>query len=196
MIQFVIHIKIRDYISQERIVLVLFAQNCFRSRNLPIDAQFFISQLDTGFRLWRIEIVALVLEYRYITQYRKTVGKTSGNEQLPMVVVRQLHCHMLSESRRALSDIHYDIKYLSVGTPHQLALCIRHLLVMQSPHHPIGRHALIVLHETDRHHLLVKFPLRERFEEIPPFILEDTWLENHHPLYFCFDNFHLYSVDS
>ena len=125
-------------ILQQRMSGILFAQNGFFYRNPPVDTQRFIQNADTTVRFGMIEIVALVLEDGCFAQYRKTVGKTLRNEELPMVFFRQFHSHVLSVSRAPLADVYRHIEHGSSDTTYQLALCIRRTLKVQSTHYTVG----------------------------------------------------------
>ena len=137
-----------------------------------------------------VEIIALVLENRRFAQDGKSVGKALGDEELAVIVFRELDSHVLSVGRASLADVYRHIEHGSSDTTYQLALCIRRTLEMQSAHHPVGRHAFIVLHEADRFHFFIELPLRERLEEIASRILEDSWLDDDHAFYCCLDYFH------
>ena len=172
---------------------VLFTQDRLLRRYAPVDTQAFVQDTDPPVRFRMVEVVTLVLEHRRLAQHRKPVGKALRNKKLSVVLLRQLHCHVLPVRRATLADIHRHVQHRALHTAHQLALRIRRTLEMQPAHHAIARHALVVLHKSNRFHLLIKFPLRERFKEIPSRILEDTWLNNHHAVYTCFDYFHLFN---
>ena len=169
---------------------ILLTQYRLLRRYAPVDAQALVQDADAPVRFRMVEVVALVLEHRRLAQHRKSMRKTLRDEELPVIVLRQLHGHMLPVRRAALADIHSHIQYRSFHAAHQLALRVRWPLEVQATHHAIARHALVVLHKGDRPHLLIKLPLRERLEEIPPRIPENAWLDDHHALYTCLDYVH------
>ena len=54
--------------------------------NLPVDAEALIMEADTAVGLGGVEVVALVLKYGRLAQYRKTVCEAAGHEKLPMIL--------------------------------------------------------------------------------------------------------------
>lgn len=166
---------------------VLLAQDGLFCRNVPVNAQRIIQNADTSIRFRMIEVVTLVLEDGRLAQYGKAVRKTARHKKLPMVFFRQFHSHMLSVSRTSFADVYSHIQHGTFHAAHQFTLRVRRTLEMQSAHYSVGRHTLVVLHKIDFAHLFFKFPLRERFKEIPSGILKNAWFDNHHTLYCCFD---------
>ena len=153
-------------------------------------------QLNATISLRCIEVIALILKNRCFTQYGKTMGKTTWNKELAMIILGQFHSHMLAIGRRTLANIHSHIEHGTLHAAHQLRLGEWRALEMKSAHHAIGRHTLVVLAEMDRmaqyrSHLLVKFTLRETLEEIATGILEDARLNDEHAINISFDYFHI-----
>ena len=66
---------------------------------------------------------------------------------------------------------------------------------MKPSHYSIARHGFIVLHKVNfmpkyGRYFLVKFSLREAFEEVASRIFEHSWLNDEHTVNICFDYFH------
>ena len=171
---------------------ILPAQYRLVRRDAPVNAQTFVQNADASVRFRMIEVVTLVLEHRRFAQHRKTMSEALRDEELPVIVLRQLHGHVLPVRGATLADIHRHVQYRTLHTPHQLALRVRRSLEVQAAHHAIARHALVVLYKLYLADFLVELPLRERFEEISSRVLEDAWFDDYHALYICFDYFHLF----
>lgn len=164
---------------------ILLAQYRLVRRYPPVDAQAFVQDADAPVRFRMVEVVALVLEHRRLAQYRKPMREALRDEELPVVVFRQLHRHVLPVRGAALADIHRHIQHRPLHATHQFALRVRRPLEVQPAHHAVARHALVVLYKSDGLHLLIKLPLRERLKEIPSRVSEDAWFDNHHAVYTC-----------
>ena len=144
---------------------VLVAQDGPVGRYAPVDAEARVENADAPVGFGMVEIVALVLEHRHLAQHGETVGKASRDEELPVVVLGQLHRHMLPVGGRAFADIDRHVEHRAPHAPHQFGLRERRTLEMQSAHHPVGRHAFIVLHELYRADFLTKLALRKTLEK-------------------------------
>ena len=123
------------------------------------------------------------------------MSKALWDEELDMIVFCQLHCHMLTISRRSFTNIYCYIKYSTFYATYQLTLSIRRALEVQTSHHAIAAHRLVVLAEVntvsqDRRDLLFKLSLAEALEEIATRVAEEAWLYNEDAFYFCFDYIH------
>lgn len=164
---------------------ILLAQYRLVRRYPPVDAQTLVQDADAPVRFRMVEVVALVLEHRRLAQHGKAVSKALRNEELPVVVFRQLHRHVLPVRGAALADVHRYVQHRPLHAPHQLALRVRRPLEVQPAHHAVARHAFVVLYKNDGFHHLVKLPLRERFEEISSCVPENAWLDNYHAVYTC-----------
>ena len=113
---------------------ILLRENSMLCRNLPVDAQALVEDRDSPVSLRMIELIALILEHGSFAEYGKTMGKTTWNKELAMIILRQFHRHMLTVCWRTLTDIHGYIQYSPFHTSHQLALCKRRSLEMQATH--------------------------------------------------------------
>ena len=174
---------------------VLLAQDGMVGRNLPVDAKAVVEDGDATVCLWVIELITLVLEHGGLAQHGEAMGEATRDEELAMIVLGEFHRHVFAKGRRTLADINCHIEHRTLHATHQFALGERWALEMQTSHHAVGRHALVVLAEIhlmpqDRHHLLVKLPLREALEEIAPGILEDARLYHQYSFYISLDYFH------
>lgn len=111
--------------------------------------------------------------------------KTLRNKELAMIIFRQFHRHMLTICRRTLTDIHGNIQHSTLHASHQLALCKRRSLKIQTTHHTIRAHALIVLAEL---HLvayqwlyfLFKLTFTKALEELASSISKQARLNDKH----------------
>ena len=88
--------KGRIEVLEQGMLHVFLRKQSLVCRNLPINTKAFVLDADTSVSLWGIEVIALVLEDGGFAQYGKAVGKTSGNEELTMVVLCKLYCYMLT----------------------------------------------------------------------------------------------------
>jgi len=100
-----------------------------------------------------------------------------GYEQLPTIVVTELHGDMLSECRRPNPYVNSHVEDAAVGATYKLGLCERWALKVQSTNDTMCRLALIVLHEADGAYVLVELTLRECLHEIAPLISEKAWFK-------------------
>ena len=127
--------------------------------NVPIDTEGVIEDTDTTFCLWMIELVAFVLEHRCLTQHRKTVGETFGDEKLTMVVLCQFYSDVLTVGGTALADVDNDIEDGTLDAADEFGLSEGRALEVQATHDTVGTHALVVLNEANGSHFLVKLTL-------------------------------------
>ena len=117
--------------------------------------------------------------------------KAVGHEELTVVVLREFHGNMLAEGRTAPADIHRHVEDCPPDTAHQFGLGVGHALVVQSAHHAIRTHGLVVLHEMYVTHLLAELLFGEGFEKIAAFIGENTWFDDERSLNMRLDYFHV-----
>ena len=172
---------------------ILFTENSLIHRNMPVNSKVSVQNTYPPIRLWSIKVVTFILEDSFITQYGKTVCKTSWYKELTVIIFCKFYCYMFSVSRRIFSYIYSYIKHSTFNHSYKLALSKRRTLEMQPTHHAIARHALVVLHKLYLADFLFKLPLRERFKEIPSRILEDVWFDDYHALYIGFDYVHFFN---
>ena len=121
--------------------------------------------------------------------------KALRNKKLAMIIFRQFHSHMLTVCRRTLADIHGNIQHSTFHASHQLTLGKWRSLEMQTTHHTIRTHALIVL--TELHlvanqwlYLLFKLSFAEALEEIATSISKQPRLNDEYAFYICLYYFH------
>ena len=113
-----------------------------------------------------------------------------------MIILRQFHCHMLSISRGAFANIYCYIEDSTLYAAYQLALGIRWTLEVQTSHHAIAAHSLVVLAEVntvsqDWGNLLLKLSLAEALEEVTTRVAEEAWFNNEYSFYICLNNIHI-----
>ena len=58
--------------------------------------------------------------------------ETTGDKELALVVLTQLHHHMLAKRRTRLADIHSHIEHLTLDHPYQLRLRSSTFLIVQT----------------------------------------------------------------
>ena len=124
------------------------------------------------------------------------MSKTLRNKKLTMIIFSQFHSHMLTVCRRTLADIHGNIQYSTLHASHQFALGERRTLEMQTTHHTIRTHALIVLAELHLVayqwlHLLFKLTFAEALEEIATSISKQARLNDEYAFYICLYYVHI-----
>ena len=116
---------------------ILFAQDGLVRWDAPVNTQALVQNADASIGFRMIEVVALVLKYRRFAQHRKAVSKSLRDEELTVIVLRQLYSHMLTVRGTAFTDIHRYVQHGSFHTTHQLALRVRRTLEVQAAHHAI-----------------------------------------------------------
>ena len=174
---------------------VFFAQDGLLRRDSPVDAEALVCYGDAVVGLRMVELIAFVLEDGCLAQYGETVGEAFRNEELAVIVFREFYGDVLSVGGRAFADIDGYVEDGSPDASNELALREGRALEMQSAHHAIGGHALVVLHEVDGADFLLELSLREGFEEIPACIPEDARLYDERALYCGLDYFHVSLFD-
>lgn len=117
---------------------IFFAEYGLGGVEMPVDIQCGIGNGYAAVGLGRIVIVAFVLENGLVGKHCKTVGKTTGDEELTVVVFGQLDCDMTAIGRRAYADIDCHVKHASADTSYEFGLSVRGTLEMQSAHHAAG----------------------------------------------------------
>ena len=123
--------------GKPRVPEVLVGQHGFVGRDSPVDSQTLIQNAYASVSFRVVELVALVLEDRSLGQDGKAMGEALGNEELAMVVLRELHRDVLPVGRAAFADVHCDVEHGAAHTPHQLALGEGRTLEVQAAHHPV-----------------------------------------------------------
>ena len=112
-----------------------------------------------------------------------------------MIIFSQFHSHMLTVCWRTLADIHGNIQHSTLHASHQLALGKRRSLEMQTTHHTIRTHTLVVLAELHlvAHqwlYFLFKLTLAKALEEIATSISKKARLNDEYALNITFYYFH------
>lgn len=124
-------------LSKPRVLKVLVGQYGLVGRDSPVDSQTLIQNAYATVSFRVVELVAFVLEDRGLGQDGEAVGEALGNEELPVVFLRELHRDVLPVGRAAFADVHSDIQHGAAHTPHQLALGEGRALEVQAAHYPV-----------------------------------------------------------
>ena len=108
---------------------------------------------------------------------------------------------MLAVSRGAFANIYCYIEDSAFYATYQLALGIWWSLEMQTSHHAIATHRLVVLAEVnivpqDWGYFLFKLSLAEALEEVAKSSTEEAWLYNKYAIYISFDYIHWFNLCS
>ena len=96
-----------------RMTFVFSGQDNPICRDTPINANLRIIPGECTFLLWGIKIIAFVLEYRFLTQYHKTMSKTARDKELAMVFFREFYRDMFSKRGRSFPNIYSHIEDLA-----------------------------------------------------------------------------------
>ena len=112
------------------------------------------------------------------------------DEKLALVLLAQLHHHVLAERRTRLADVHSHIEHLSLDHTHKLRLRGVALLIVQTTQHTERRLRLIVLDEHRPSNMLVELSLLPGLHEIPTGILKHLGLDDENTLDFGLNIFH------
>ena len=181
----------RVEITQQRVAGVFRAQYAACGIKLPVDAERRVGNGDAAVGLGSIVVVTFVLEHGRGAEHRETVGETARNEELTVILGRQLHSHMAAISGRTLADVYGNVEHTTHHAAHKLCLSEGGTLEMQSAHHPAGRHGFVVLNKI----YVAADGLAERavviaFKKIAALVVENAWLKDEHAVNIGFDYFH------
>lgn len=90
------YLEWRTEAGEEGVADILVGEESAGGVYLPVDAEGFVCYGDTpiGFRM--IVIVALVLEDCHVAQHCEAVGKSSGHEELEVIILAEFYCHMFA----------------------------------------------------------------------------------------------------
>ena len=116
---------------------IFLGEQCLLNWYAPINAEGVILDADATIVSRGVIVVALVLEDSCLRENGETVGKSTRDEELTMIVFCQFYCYMLAECRRAFTDINGYVEDCALDTAHEFALSIWHALIMQSSHHAV-----------------------------------------------------------
>jgi len=178
-------------IAQQRVAGVFRAQDAACRIKLPVDAERRVGNGDAAVGLGSIVVVTFVLEHGCGAEHRETVGETARDEELAVILGRQLPRHMAAVGGRTLADVYGNVKHTPNHAAHKLGLCEGGTLEMQSAHHPACGHRLIVLNKI----YVAADGLAERavviaFKKIAALVVENAWLKDEHAVNIGFDYFH------
>ena len=168
-----------------RMILVFSGQDYPICRDTPIDANLRIIPGECTFLLWSIKIIAFVLEYRFLTQYHKTMGKTARDKELAMVFFREFYRDVFPESRRSFPYIHSNIENLAFNDSDQLALRILPFLKMKTAEDSISTLALVILDKSDGANLLIEILLAPGFKEVSSVVTKHLGFDDDHSFNTC-----------
>lgn len=169
---------------------ILVGENGFREIYTPINAEGGIGDGDASVGLRMIVVVTFVLEYRYVGKHGETMGKTAGNEELAVIILRELDSNVTAEGGGSGTQIDGYIEYRAFDTTHEFGLRVRRTLEMESAHDPSGGTGLVVLHKVNRTDFLIKFTLREALEKVAAGIAKNAGLDDEDTLYFGIYDIH------
>ena len=78
---------------------VLVAQYGVACGYAPVNAEASVEYAYAAVGLGVVEVVALVLEHGHVAKHREAVGKPLWYEELAVVLLCELHCHVLPVGR-------------------------------------------------------------------------------------------------
>ncbi len=157
----------------------------------PLDGQGGVVEADGALRIGGIGVVDFIGKYRLGAEHEEAVGKASGNEELALVVLAQLHLDVPTEGGAATPEVDSHIEHTAGDNPHKFRLTGGTSLIMQATQHAKRRFRLIVLNEGDlATDMAVEIVLPICFHEIAPGIAIDARLQHENSLNFCLDILH------
>lgn len=133
-------------------MLVFSTQDGIGDGHAPVDVETLVHERDARIGLGSIVVVALVLEHRFFGENRKTVGKTTRDEELEVIVLTELYSYVLTEGGTTLTDVYCHIQHAAARAAYEFALCVGHALIVQATHHTAGGTRFVVLHKVDGAH--------------------------------------------
>ena len=139
-------------IGKERVALVFSTQDGIGDGDAPVDVESLVQERDARIGLGSIVVVAFVLEHRFFGENRKTVGKTTRDEELEVIVLTEFYSYVLPKGGTALTDVYCHIQHAAARAAHEFALRVRHALIVQATHHTAGGTRFVVLHKVDGAH--------------------------------------------
>lgn len=159
--------------------------------NRPLDANLGVVPANVAVTLRRIVVVRLVLHLDVVCQRDEAMREAAWDEELLLVLRRELHANPLAELRRALADIDRYIKDRAARRTQELRLAHRVELVMQPAQRPLlSRVRLIVLHKIYMDASLFHLALRPALHKPSARIAKHLRLQHIDTLEFRFHYFH------
>lgn len=119
------------------------------------------------------------------------MGKTAGDEKLPVVFGVQLDRDMLSESRRAFAQINRNIQYGAVKDADQLGLGVLPFLEVQAPDNTVRGFRLVILNENSVNSGFPENLFVVGFKKITARVRKNTRLKNDDTLNVCLNKRHM-----
>ena len=170
---------------------VLVGEEGFGGVELPVDAEGFVGDRDAAVSLGSVVVVALVLEHGHVAQNGEAVGEPARHEELAVFILREFDGDMPAICRGTLADVDGHVEDTAADAAHELGLGVGGALEMESAHHSVCGHRLVVLHEVYLvSDCLVEGLLVVALEEIAARILEDAGLYYEDALKGCLYHLH------
>lgn len=105
--------------------------------NRPLNANLRIIPADVAVALGRVVVIRLVLHLDVVRQRDEAMREAAWNEELLLVLRRELHADPLAELQRALADVHCHIKDFAARRTQELRLAHRIELIVQPAQRPL-----------------------------------------------------------
>lgn len=113
-------IKGRVEVGEHDVTEVLVRQHSLGGVDYPVDAERRVLNGDATVGFGMVVVVTLVLEHGDVGKHGKAVGKAARDEELPMIVLGQLHGDMPPVGRRAFADVDSDVEHTPLDAAHKL----------------------------------------------------------------------------
>ena len=108
------------------------------------------------------------------------MGKATGNKELTLVLVTQLHHDVLAKRRTRLADIDSHVEHLALDDTYQLCLRTGTFLIVQASQDTIAGLRLIILYEVYLTDMLFEFFLLPSFKKISARVVKYAWFNDIH----------------
>ncbi len=126
-----------------------------------------------------------------IGERHKAVTKTTGNEELPFVFLRELYTHPLFVGRTVMTEIYRHIQHGAAHTPYELRLRFITLLKMNPTQRAFhGAQRMIILYKIIIQACFLHGAPAPAFHEESTVISKDFWNQDDHTIQFCFYDIH------
>ena len=148
-------------------VFVLGTQQHFLFGYWPVDADGGVVETDAGLCLGSIHVVHLISKHGLVAQHKESMGHSTGDKQLALVLLAQLYGHILAEGGRTLADVDSHIDDGALDDTHQLGLRELSFLIMKATEHAAAALRLIVLDEVNLTDMGLEFFFFPGLKKIP-----------------------------
>ena len=88
----------------------------------PLDSDGRVIPCQAAFVIGMVKVVALIAELSSITEHQEAMGKTAGNQELLLVLFRQLNAVPLSKGCAVFAQVNRHIKHAAFDDPDQFGL--------------------------------------------------------------------------